>query len=135
MAERTRKCVVVTEPSFDEGASSFFFSLECGQSYAAYELLFRNTRVNGTLSVQLFVSECTFTVTVESNDQPPIVRTIAPTDNNRSIALTVDCLEKITFSCTGTAADFCDGVFILLLRCGVNAAGVGVVRQRSTSRF
>lgn len=115
MAERDRKCEVVNEGA-SEGGSGLFFNLECGQSYVAYESLFRDTRVIGTLTVLIFDSECTFTVTVESNDQPPIVRTIAPTDTNRAINLTVDCLEKITFSCTGTAVDFCDGFYNLQLR-------------------
>jgi len=114
MADRVKRCEVVNEGS--EGGSGQFFNLECGQSYIAYESLFRDTRVTGTLTVQLFDSECTFTVTVESNDQAPIIRTITPTETNRTINLTVDCLEKVTFACTGTAADFCDGFYNLHLR-------------------
>lgn len=115
MTERIKRCEVVNEPSF-EGGSGEFFSLDCGQSYAAYESLFSNTRVNGTLTVLLFNSNCTFTVTVESNDQGPIVRTIAPEDTNRFINLTVDCLKKITFSCNGTGEGACEGFYNLLLR-------------------
>ncbi len=115
MAERIKRCEVVNEPSF-EGGSGMFFDLECGESYVAYESLFSSTRVTGTLSVFLFESTCTFAVTVESNDQAPIVRTIAPEDTNRTINLTVDCLEKITFSCSGSNGSDCEGFYSLLLR-------------------
>jgi len=115
MTDRIRRCEVVNEPSF-EGGSGIFFNLSCGDSYVAYESLFRDTRVTGTLSVFVNESGCTFTVTIESNDQPPIVRSIAPEDTNRTINLTVDCLEKITFSCSGSNGSDCEGFFNLLLR-------------------
>lgn len=123
MAKRINQCEVVNErvaagvDSIFEAGLPLDFTLACGQSYVAYESLFCNTRVTGTLVLEADLdNDCTLTVTVEREGQAPIVRTITPTDPNRSISLIADSLTRITFSCgTDQATGVCEGEYTLLL--------------------
>ncbi len=121
MAELINQCEVVNEKiaasidSILEGALPLEFAIACGQSYVAYESLFRNTRVTGTLVMDVFdFSDCTLTVTAERENREPVVRSVAPTDANRTISFIVDDLTKITISC-GSGTGTCGGEYTLLL--------------------
>ncbi len=113
MSERIKACQVISEPAIVENALVPFFTIECGQSYVAFESLFRDTRVTGNLFVFVNSTDCTFSVIVKSKDQPDIVRTITPAETNRLINLTIDCLEKVVFSCAGGSGNFCQGNYTL----------------------
>lgn len=128
MAEHVENCEVISE--ITGGAvnpaigSPLPFTIPCGGSYVAYESLFQRTRVTGTLHVERDTSvrsTCTLNVTVESAEHEPITLSIAPDANNPVINLTVDCLRKVTISCTPPdteppAGDFCPGAYSLQLR-------------------
>lgn len=130
--EAQEKCEVVTEPveELPETGIPLSFAIPCcikdasdncvGSSFVAYESVFQSTRVTGTLFVRVFPSNCIFTVTAERADQEPITETIFPTDDNRFINLVVDCLIKLTFSCTPAQTSGedsrCEGQYTLQLQ-------------------
>lgn len=98
-----------------ETGQPMFFEIPCPGSYVAYESLFKHTRVTGTLTVEVFPTTCTFTVTATRAEGQPIIVDVLPTDTNRFINLTVDCLKSITFSCHngGDSAQDCEGEYAL----------------------
>lgn len=117
-----KKCEVLTEAigmETPEGAIPLLFGIACGGSYVPYESLFNKTRVTGTLLVGVSNSSCTFTVTIDRGKQQPITAAILPTDTERTINVTADCIRKITFSCKSEATPppttDCHGSFNLQL--------------------